>query len=413
MIRDSVIIRSPRQLQLVMSTTPVTCYGASDGTAAVAVSGGISGYTYVWSNSAASSTAINLPAASYSVVVTDANGCTAMSSAAVVGSPLPLAVVATSTPQSCSNVIDGGVSLSTTGGNPGYQYQWSVAGFSDSFITAQPVGTYRYTVTDTKSCRDTGSATISLLPALVVVPTVTQPLCAPLANGAIALATSGGAPAYTYLWNKGQITSTLNQLLPDTYAVTVTDAKGCQIIDTFNLTYARVVMVEAGDSSIIDFGDQHPLSATTNLMGSLSWSWSPSYQLSCTTCYDPIASPLQTTLYIATVSDIDGCKASDSVLITVNKQYPLYVPNAFTPNADGVNDYFEIYGRKKTWSYVSVEIFNRWGEKIFESNDHDFKWDGTYKGVPQEPGVYVYTLNVTYIDGFRVDKQKGSITIIK
>jgi gliding motility-associated-like protein len=88
------------------------------------------------------------------------------------------------------------------------------------------------------------------------------------------------------------------------------------------------------------------------------------------------------------------------VTIFVNKIYNLYVPNAFTPNGNGTNDTWEIFGNKKTWKFVHILIFNRWGEKMFESNDINFQWDGTYKGTLQEPNVYVYVLDVTFIDGY-------------
>jgi gliding motility-associated-like protein len=89
------------------------------------------------------------------------------------------------------------------------------------------------------------------------------------------------------------------------------------------------------------------------------------------------------------------------------------VPNAFTPNGDGNNDLFEIYGNKKVWKELSISIFNRWGEKVFESNDIQFFWDGTYKGVLQNPGVYVYQLNLSYINGYFLPVQKGSLTLIR
>ena len=126
-----------------------------------------------------------------------------------------------------------------------------------------------------------------------------------------------------------------------------------------------------------------------------------------------MAAPYRSTLYTIRVSDADGCYALDTVVITVISNYNLYVPNAFTPNANGTNDYFELFGNKKAMSYLHILIFNRWGEKVFESNDLNFQWDGTYLGAIQEPGVFVYDLDITFVDGHSIPNHKGSITLIR
>lgn len=86
---------------------------------------------------------------------------------------------------------------------------------------------------------------------------------------------------------------------------------------------------------------------------------------------------------------------------------------AFSPNGDGSNYNFEIFGNKKIWEYVEIKIFNRWGEMLYESHDHEFKWDGTSRGVAIPPQVVVYALKVVYVDGYSAPLQKGSITLIR
>jgi gliding motility-associated-like protein len=88
------------------------------------------------------------------------------------------------------------------------------------------------------------------------------------------------------------------------------------------------------------------------------------------------------------------------------------VPNAFTPNGDGINDLWEIYGNKKSWLFVEVNVFDRWGEKVFESNDINFAWDGKFKGTLMEPNVYVYVLKVTFVDDYTASN-KGTVTIVR
>ena len=85
----------------------------------------------------------------------------------------------------------------------------------------------------------------------------------------------------------------------------------------------------------------------------------------------------------------------------------------FTPNGDGNNDFFEVFGKLKSLSYLEMQVFNRWGEKVFDSNDHHFKWDGTFKGVMQEPAVFVWQLKLGFVDGIKEDIRVGSVTLVR
>ena len=115
---------------------------------------------------------------------------------------------------------------------------------------------------------------------------------------------------------------------------------------------------------------------------------------------------------MVTVTTESGCVATASILVTVTPQHQLYVPNAFTPNGDGVNDFWEAFGFKTAWTFCSVSVFDRWGEKVFESDDIDFKWDGKYRGNYVEPGEFVYELKVVFVDGYATEN-KGTITVIR
>ena len=225
---------------------------------------------------------------------------------------------------------------------------------------------------------------------------------------------SGGTPGYTYTWSNGEQNNIDVDLGQGEFIVTVTDTKGCTYVDSFALTYQRGLSVEAGADDTVNLGGTATLTAVpTPAENDISYYWTPDYKLSCNTCQITTATPLQTMTYIVYATDTSGCKASDSVTVYVNVQYDLYVPSAFTPNGDGINDYFEIFGNKSAWNYVDIKIFDRWGEKVFESNDLYFQWDGTYRGQIQQPDVFVYILTVGYIDGHSTGVLKGSITLIR
>ncbi len=127
--------------------------------------------------------------------------------------------------------------------------------------------------------------------------------------------------------------------------------------------------------------------------------------------------PLQTTTYSITVFNESGCLSTDEVTVTVEKKKLVYVPNAFSPNSDGDNDVFMIYGGNDVLKIKSFQIFNRWGAVVFEQNefqpnDPQYGWDGTYKGQTLNPGVFVYFAEIEFIDG-KVEIFKGDLTLFR
>ena len=139
--------------------------------------------------------------------------------------------------------------------------------------------------------------------------------------------------------------------------------------------------------------------------------WTPSDGLSCSNCPQPVfSSSAGSYSYTLVITYNQECTVSDIVRVFVQSQHRVYVPNSFTPNNDGVNDVFYAYpvGAK----YFNIVIYDRWGEKVFESNDEGQGWDGRYMGALMDPGIYVYMMNLTFNDNYTVHN-KGSITLIR
>ncbi|HEY0262127.1 MAG TPA: gliding motility-associated C-terminal domain-containing protein, partial [Chitinophagales bacterium] len=117
--------------------------------------------------------------------------------------------------------------------------------------------------------------------------------------------------------------------------------------------------------------------------------------------------------YNVTVST-GPCQAYAKIYVHVIPDYNVYVPNTFTPNGDGTNDYYEIFFQNKgAVKLVEFAAFDRWGEKVFESNDISFQWDGRFHGELMTPGIYTYYLKVVFIDNHVIADQKGSITLLR
>lgn len=168
--------------------------------------------------------------------------------------------------------------------------------------------------------------------------------------------------------------------------------------------------INAGPDYTINTGQSVTIRPASGVPTGASYNWTPDDGLSCTTCETPVANPDGTTDYILRVVDPAGCTASDTIRVTVNNGN-LLIPTAFSPNGDGKNDLFHVLNKNIT--KVNLQVFNRWGEKVYESEDPYDGWDGTFKGMEQEMGVYVWqcTYMVTGDTTNRV--AKGNVTLVR
>ncbi len=193
-------------------------------------------------------------------------------------------------------------------------------------------------------------------------------------------------------------------------------AEGCDSTHTISLqAIANLVLVLPADLTI-GLGDSVRLNPVTNGID-LTWQWSPPDWLSCTDCEKPWARPFETTLYTLLVTDPNGCDASDQILLTVQKNRDVYIPNAFSPNGDGVNDIFHIFAGGSVEGVRKFQIFDRWGEMVFEDfnfqpNDPAHGWNGIFRGEMMNPAVFVYLAEVEFVDGVVV-LFEGDVTLVR
>ena len=239
-------------------------------------------------------------------------------------------------------------------------------------------------------------------------------LCYPLHNGFVEISVSTFNPPTSYLWNTGATTEDIYSIYAGNYAVTITDANNCVIDTSFVvLNDSSFSITAAPHDTTIDLGysaDLIVIPAGGNIANII---WQPSNALSCSDCIAPNASPVQSIFYIATATSDSGCVANDRVNITVIPEHIIFIPNVFTPNGDGNNDFFEVFGNKEAWKQFEVQVFDRWGEMVYESHDMNFKWNGVYKGKDLMPAVFVYQIHITYLDNYTDKLYKGSVTLVR
>src|SRR6185436_13881504 len=217
------VITEPTVLNATTSSTNSTC-GNANGTATATPSGGTNPYSYLWSDNQATQTATGLPAATYSVTVTDNHGCTTMNSVIVANTAGPAATVNTATDVTCYGFNDGSIDIATNGGTSPYSYLWS-NGATTEDVANLPPGAYTITVTDFNSCVSSTGEFVFEPDSISISMNITPASGIP--NGSIVITVMGGTPGYTYLWSTGNTTQNIFGLYPGIYSVTVTDNNLC------------------------------------------------------------------------------------------------------------------------------------------------------------------------------------------
>lgn len=179
--------------------------------------------------------------------------------------------------------------------------------------------------------------------------------------------------------------------------------------EPFALARKKFQLVAGPDVNLIE-GQSTVFAPTIGAVAGSTIEWTPDIDLTCTACADPTANPAASTRYTLTVTDPGGCKLSDSLEVNV-RDLGLLIPTAFSPNGDGENDVFHVLNRNL--AQLDLQVFNRWGEKVYETTDWTVGWDGTYKGQKQDVGVYVWQCSYRIIGEANTKTAKGNVTLIR
>jgi gliding motility-associated-like protein len=415
----STTVGEPSAIVLTTGNLPPSCNGKGDGKAWVGATGGTGGYAYSWSNNSSSDTIRNIVASVYTVTVRDANQCSA-TEVVNVFNPLSLTASFIKTEITCFDAADGAGTVVASGGTPPYRYVWS-----DNFVgdvrTPVAPGAYQITVSDNNKCDTVLNVLYSAPPGIEFIAINLDSISCPrTSDGQILIDVAGGTPGniipYTYSIDgiNYQTSRLFDNLAAGPHRIWVKDGNNCvkDTIVVIESPQELVFYIEPQDSGVV-LGKSLQLNILTNNFPSgkiQSYAWSTSDGLSCVDCPNPVASPYNTTDYTLSVYYGENCLATNVVTVNVGKEPDYYMPNAFSPNGDSKNERISVYGSGlKT---VHLTIFNRWGEKVYESVNQSEGWDGTYKGQQQSPGLYTYMADLEYLNG-KKKRDFGSITLIR
>jgi hypothetical protein len=293
------------------SSTSVSCYSGSNGTASLSVSGGTAPYTYSWSPTGGTNAfASGLSAGTYTVNILDNVGCSSSRSITVTQPAAALSNSWSQTNVACNATTTGTATVIVSGGTSPYTYSWTTGATSNS-ISSLAAGAYTCTITDANSCTSARSFTITQPTAITTTPTSTNVACNGLSTGAASISTSGGTPAYMYQWSNGGFTSSKTGLAAGTYTVTVTDANNCSSSRTFTITQPTAVATSASTTNVSCNGGTNG-SATISPSGGTS----PYTYLWSSGGTTANKSSLSAGTYTCTITDNNGCTALQSATIT-------------------------------------------------------------------------------------------------
>jgi gliding motility-associated-like protein len=300
-VSNPVTLSKRPDLLLNASSSPIGCAGQSNGAAAVGILNGAAPFTIAWNTGDATAAIGSLPAGTYSVTVTDANGCTGQA-AAIVQSPAELSVVSDAQDVSCAGGADGAILTAVSGGTPSYTYTWS-NGASVGTLNGLVGGLYELTVTDQNGCTEAIAVQISEAPPLSLALSADPVSCAGIADGAVSAVVSGGTLPYAYLWSNGGNSPGLFGLAAAVYGLTVTDGAGCTISGSRPVLSPAPLDLQAGQTPVRCHGGQDGAVSPVTVSGGTapySYTWSNGVSTA-------VNNGLAAGAYVLTVTDANGC----------------------------------------------------------------------------------------------------------
>lgn len=421
-----VIVTEPAQLDASLSKQDVLCFGQSNGSVTAQGIAGVAPYMYVWNTNPPqnSPSATNLAIGNYTVSITDMNGCT-ISRSITVNQPTLLEASYSWEPPTCWQGKDGRVSVTPRGGTAPYTYQWdNNPNYQNAYMNDVHYGWHFVLTIDDNGCARKDSMYVTQpdpIPRAVVVNDTVCP------GESAFLKAYSQIPGHYVYWSEtqgddnafyqGNTHRTTALYSTKFYFVQTEDSKGCRSpkVPVVALVHPQPIANFESDKTkwqipdaIFTFTDKSKSSAG---IASYSWEFGDG---EISKLKDPVHQYNQVGFFDVklTVIDSNGCKSEMEKMNYVEVELLVGVvpPNAFSPNGDGANDYFYIESSKmKTWYII---ILDRWGNKVYESNDLLFRWDGTINGSPAPEGIYVYQLTGWALDGHPVERT-GSVVLIR
>ena len=355
----------------------------------------------------------------YIITVTSDEGCTATAAIEVpnLNSNFSITSVVTND-ESCSNPT-GSIDLTILPVGT-YSFQWS-GGDDTEDLSNIGSGIYSVTVTDQFNCSTSEMFVIENTASFpIIAETISEPTCG-LSNGKIDL-TVNPSSGMSFLWSTGDTFEDMTNGASGNYSVTVTDQNGCTATGNYYLPVSQplslaidadLIAVPVGGTVTCSLQLNVPVSSIDSII------WSPFDLMGCQDllCLEQTITIQQQTNVSVTAIDTNGCVGFANLLLDIDKEFKVYIPNVFTPNGNGQNDMFTVYANDEVEEVVLLEIFDRWGNEVFINsqfppNEPNYGWDGVFHGQMMNPAVFAYTAIVRFTNG-EEQRFRGDVTLVR
>jgi gliding motility-associated-like protein len=398
-----------------------SCPEDANGAIDITVTGGDPAYTFIWNNANGNLVAdvedpTGLMAGTYTLIITEASGNT-LTRQVIIETESSLAVVVASEENyngfdvSCADAADGVLSATATGSS-GYLYEWTNLETSMLMGTGQeienlPAGTYQLMVQDEVGCTATNQIELVAPDTIEVEAFIQDVLCHDGRNGAITVNVDGGIEPLDYFWNNGGFGNRITQLEPASYAVTILDGNNCQQTTSFEVLNPDPIIVAFETEPATEGCNGAVTAIVEGGSEPYTYNWEQSdfetaelFDL----CYGE---------YFLQVRDRNGCLSELTSVGVEDRRFPCLSDRIIlTPDNDGANEEFIILCVNE-YPDNHLQIFNRWGQLVFEADNYDNTWNGiTQGGTPLPEGPYYYVLDYTDPEG-NPRQQRGSLTILR
>jgi gliding motility-associated-like protein len=386
-------------------STSETCPGEQTGSVRLMLSGGEAPFRMQWSTGAGNVNSLtNLASGSYTVTVEDSKKCLTTQNFSI-GAVSPPAVDLTLLP-TCPGQSIGSAEVTLSGGTGPFQYKWSSSAGDVPVLTGLKRGSYSLTIVDGKACKTVRNFEIAEKSPFTLLVNPLPVACFGESSGKIEITNHQSGWLYSLDGLVFQDRPVFENLPEGDYDILVQDADGCtsaaetsiESPPVLNLHLTASVTVVKGNGELLlpSFGGGN---------GGYLFNWVPAEGLSCTDCPTPLASPDSTTTYTLRLTDKNNCATSAAVKVLVErlKLRDAYFPNVFSPNDDGINDYFTGFGSTELLRIKYIRVFDRWGAIIFARenlppNEETYGWNGTMRNKKMPEGVYVWYAEVEWSD---------------
>ncbi len=368
---DTAVITQPTALTLHGLVDNVSCYNLQNGGIQITVGGGTLPYDYNWSSGQSTEDLNGLDTGAYVLNVTDGNGCV-IDFSATITQPDTLTIQAVVYGATC-NAANGSIQTLVTGGTTPYNYSWSNGGAGQN-LNNVPAGTYTLDVMDAQGCQVTYTGEVLPEVNLTASLLAKDVLCYGGENGELTVLVSNGNEPYSYSWSNGATTAHVEGLTAGSYDVLITDVFGCTASLTGIINQPDTLTIDVSLSSYLEGynvssnggTDGYIAASVAGGVAPYSYYWSNG---DTTAFVDQLAAGE----YLVVITDHNNCVST--ITVTLTQPDILEMPQGFSPNADGENDFFVVHGIK-SYPDNNITVFNRWGNIVYQKDGYADEWYG-------------------------------------